>query len=460
MRETFGPFFYDPVDSAMRHALQREMRWTLGELFPDGRSLDLIYNPESDQLELVYFDGPETEIGTTIDVLGRDYEVAQINRAFVCASVWPSRLESSYGSTADFFAAIREVFAKCGFSEDVSVASAYFVFSTWFPELLPIAPCLLIRGPQSSAKCLLDILACLVRRPLHFGELDRSVLCCLPFALRPTLLFSRQSARGQTRGILSISSRPGCLLPRGTSVVNASYPMAIYGGAEFACDDLGGSVIPVHLMPILRRLPFLSARSRQELADQFQPKFAAYRAANHVAVGRSQFTAPEFTLETRMLARALGSCIVGSPEVQVGLKNILESCEEEARAEQCCDVRCLAIEALLAFCHTRPDAKVYVGEITAAIEEIQKSRGETGALKARQTGGILRSLGIHSKRNRQGFSMVLTEKMRRQIHELARDFKVEPLEQGEPPCSVCTELLAAPDKTEVAIEESEEAKGE
>jgi len=58
-----------------------------------------------------------------------------------------------------------------------------------------------------------------------------------------------------------------------------------------------------------------------------------------------------------------------------------------------------------------------------------------------------------------GFSFVLTEKMRRQAHELARDLEVAPLEQREPPCSLCAELLAAPDKTKVAIEENEEEKG-
>ena len=89
-----------------------------------------------------------------------------------------------------------------------------------------------------------------------------------------------------------------------------------------------------------------------------------------------------------------------------------------------------------------------------------KNSGETGALEARQIGEILRSLGIHSKRDRQGFSIVLTERMRRQVHDLARDFEVAPLEEGGASCSLCAELRAAPDRTKAAIAESEEAKGE
>jgi hypothetical protein len=69
-------------------------------------------------------------------------------------------------------------------------------------------------------------------------------------------------------------------------------------------------------------------------------------------------------------------------------------------------------------------------------------------------------MGMHSKRDGKGFSIVLTEKMRRQVHELARDFQIAPLEEGAASCGLCAELLAAPDKTKVDIAESEEAKGE
>lgn len=184
------------------------------------------------------------------------------------------------------------------------------------------------------------------------------------------------------------------------------------------------------------------------------------RAANHVTVRQSQFDLPELTPQTRVLARALRSCIVGSREVQAGLRNMLEACDEAARAAHSCDLRCIATQVLVSFAHSRPDAKVYVCEITEAIEGIQKIHGETGALEARRIGDTLRSLGIHSKRNGQGLSILLTENMRRQVHELARDFEVAPVEQGQPPCSLCAELLPTPGKTKVDIPESKERKGE
>jgi hypothetical protein len=204
----------------------------------------------------------------------------------------------------------------------------------------------------------------------------------------------------------------------------------------------------------------LSPEDHLRIANEFQPKLLAYRAANHLAVNRSTFDLPALSSEIRVLARTLGACVVGAPEIQADLKRILESYDAEVQAEQCCDVRCVAIEALLAFCHTRPDAKIYVGEVTRSVDEIQQSRGEAGALTARQIGEILRLLGIDSKRDGKGYSIVLTEKVRREVHEFARDFLVAPSEEGEAPCSLGAELLAATEKTRVATAESEVAKGE
>ena len=446
--------FSDVFDS--RRPLPRS---TTGELFPDGSCLDLIVPSESDQLQLVHVRGKESSIGAKFEVQGLVYVPEQIDPSFVRAMVLPAELKA-YESTSKLFTAIRDLFTEHGFSEDVSLLATHFVFATWFAELFAIAPCLVIGGPRSEALLLLDLLGCVVCRPLHFGDLERTILTCLPYGLQPTLLLSHQSTRPRAKELLAISSRRGCQLARGTNVVEAFHSKAIYCGTSLANDDLGGGAIRIHLAPIRGHLAVLSPEDQLRIANEFQPKLLAYRAANHVAVSRSTFDVPELSSEIRILARTLGACVIGAPEIQADLQRILESYDGEARAEHWCDVRCVAIEVLFAFCHTRPDAKVYVGEITAAIEEIQKNSGETGALEARQIGEILRSLGIHSKRDRQGFSIVLTERMRRQVHDLARDFEVAPLEEGGASCSLCAELLGAPDKTKVAIAESEEVKGE
>jgi len=434
-------------------------RSTAGELFPDGSCLDLILRSGSDQPDLVYVCGEKTSIDAKFEVQGLIYVTAQIDPSFVRATVLPAELKA-YESTSKLYTAIRDLFTERGFSKDVSVLTAHFAVATWLAELFVVAPCLVIGGPRSEALLLLDLLGCIVRRPLQVGDLERAILTCLPYELQRTLLLSHQSSRPRAKELLAISSHRGCQLARGTTVVNAFHSKAIYCGAPLTNDDLGGGAIRIHLSPIRGHRPALSPEDQLRIANEFQPKLLAYRAANHLAVNRSTFDLPALSSEIRVLARTLGACVVGAPEIQADLKRILESYDAEARAEHWCDVRCVAIEVLLAFCHTRPDAKIYVGEVTKSVDEIQQSRGEACALEARQIGEILRSLGIHSKRDGQGFSIVLTEKMRRQVHELARDFEVAPLDQSEPPCSLCAELLAAPGKTKVDIAESQEAKGE
>jgi hypothetical protein len=417
-------------------------RSTAGELFPDGSCLELILRPESDEMEFAFVRGQKTSVGTSFEVDGHTYAPAPIDSSFLRATVLPSGLKA-YGSTNQLFTEIRDLFTQFGFLEDVCLLASYFLLATWFTELLPIAPCFVINGPRSEALLLLDLLGCLVRRPLHFGEPERAVLSCLPYVLQPTLLFSDYSTKPRVKNLLAISSRRGYQLARGSNVVAAFYAKAIYCGAALANDDFGGAAIRAHLEVIRGRFPLLNSQNKLRIIAEFQPKLLAYRAATHVAVSQSEFDLPELSSDVRILARTLGVCVVGSPEIQAGLKRLLGSYDAGIRAERRYDVRYVAIESLFSFCHTRIDEKIYVGEVTKTVDEIQKSRGEGGAHSARQMGDVLRSLGFHAKRDGNGFSILLTENMRRYIHELARDFEIKALQESEGPCDLCTEYLAA-----------------
>jgi hypothetical protein len=441
MRDTLKPSSYDPLARAAATLCQRELHFTLGEFFADGSSIDVIYQRGADQLELVYVRGDKTTIDAMIEVQGRDYEPAPLNWTFVRSTEIPSRIDPSYGSTSDLFAAARDLFTRNGFADEVSLSTALFSFSTWFNELLPVAPCLAISGPRPEAMFLLDLVACVSRRPMRFASLDRAVLGSLPFDFRPTLLLSHQSAGRKAQELLSISDRPGCQLPWGTSVVNASLPKAIYGGTRFTYSDGGGCVIPVHLVPIRGHLPLLSAGRRRQIADEFQPKLLSYRARNHRAVSESEFDLPASASETRILGSVLGSCIAGAPEVRDELRRMLSCVDEELRAERCCDPRSVAGEVLLTLAHRRQGDKIYVGEVSKMVEELQKSREETGTVEPRKIGDVLRSIGIHPRRDRNGYSIVLSEKLRRQIHELASEFDIAVPEESTT-CSLCSELQA------------------
>jgi len=275
---------------------------------------------------------------------------------------------------------------------------------------------------------------------MRFVSLDSAVLGALPFDFRPTLLLSHQSALKKAQELLSISDRPGYQLPCGTSVVNASYPKAIYGGTRFTYDDGGGCVIPVHLVPLRGHLPILSAGKRRQVADEFQPKLLSYRARNHRAVSESEFDLPASASATWILGSVLGSCIVDASEVQNELRKMLSGVAEELRAERCCDPRSIASEALLTLAHRRQDDKIYVGEVSKMVEELQKSREEIDTVEPRKIGDVSRSIGIHPRRDRKGYSILPNEKLPGQLRELASEFEIATTTEDRTSCSLCTEL--------------------
>ena len=61
---------------------------------------------------------------------------------------------------------------------------------------------------------------------------------------------------------------------------------------------------------------------------------------------------PTFLTPLRMMARGLGACIVDAPHLQTDLVRLLESQRTLLQASRLLDLSCIAIEALLARCHS------------------------------------------------------------------------------------------------------------
>lgn len=357
---------------------------------------------------------------------------AEIDPSLLRATVLPHR-RAPCGSTNELFAATYDLFRCHGFSDAVAFLTTLFGFSTWFPEAYGIAPCLAITGPRAEAFLLLQLLECVVRHPLRVGEIDRAAVCSIPSGWQPTILIDHASDSRKSRDLLVISSHRGSHLPWKGGFADAFCAKAFYCGVSHGLEDFGTAAIRVHLTPSRGRLSILDAKSKSRISEELQPKFLDYRTANHVAVGESQFDLPNHSSDIRILARILGGCIVGAPGIQDRLVQMLEAEEEAVRAGCWRDERCIAIESMIFDCRTREQGKVYVGEIKKTAETIGRCRGESTALEARKIGDILRSLGLHPKRDGQGFSITLTENVRRHIDALARDFDVAALRESEAP---------------------------
>lgn len=415
---------------------------TTGELFSDGRGIELIRDAETGCLNLLFFDGETCTLAPRVEYMGRMYAPADVSPSILRAVTWPTK-STPYGSTDQLFTAVREPLTNHGFPTEVALCATYFVFPTWFPECLPAAPCLSITGPRPEANLLLQLLGCLVRRALPLAEVSRAGLCSLPMGLQPTLLIDLEHLSPSTRRLLSASNSPNAYVPWRGALVNLYSAKAIYRGDSLGDGLFGDAALRINLAPSRGRLPILDASTQQEIASELQSRLVAYRSRNIGKVRESEFDLPAFGSPTRILARVLGACIVDAPDLQAGLVPLLEEHEEKIRAARWVDLRCVVLEALVFHCHRGQEDRVYVGEITRTAAVIQKGRGETAQLEPRAIGHLLRSFGFCLRRDSKGWALALTDTVRRRIHRLARDFDLSAVREGVAMCGHCAEIVVA-----------------
>lgn len=350
--------------------------------------------------------------------------------------------DAGYPSTVDLFAGVFGIFKACGFPDKVASTLAYFTFSTWFSACLPFAPCLLITSARAEARLLLELLECVVHRPLPLFELTRGDFLSIDMNSGSTLLIDQEGISESLWRLLRASNCRNAQIPAARSMRKIYCAKAIYLGSESNDLGIGDSVLRMNLSPLRGRLPILEADEKKELSAEFQTKMEAYRQRYFVQVRDARFDLPGFSSAIRVLARVLGAPIVAAPELQAALGPLLRDYEESIRAELWRDPKCVVIEAVLFYSHKAEAERAHVGEITRVANVIRKGRGESMQLGAKEVGVIVRQLGLSPIRDRKGFAIRLNESIRRDIHRLAAQFAVATVQEGSIWCPHCAEFFA------------------
>ncbi len=421
---------------------RRPVTWTTGEFFPDGRCIELLRDPKSGRATLLSYDGANSTIAPRVKTRGNVYLPAVLEPSFLRAITLPST-STDYGSTLELFTAVRAPLIAYGFTEEVALPAAYFVFSTWFPDCLPTAPYLAITGSRPEAGLLLRLLECTVRHPLRLAEITRSALCSLPLDWQLTLLIDDEPTSRSSRSLLAASNDRGAFISWKGRLINVFCAKAVYRGLALNDGDFDGAALHINVPPSRGRLPILDAEAQREITEKLQPMMQAYRCRNLAKVRESTVDFPEFESKLRILARVLGAGIVDAPQLLADLEQLLSGYEDQARAERWRDWRCVTIEALLFHTHSAGKNKVHIGKITTTARRILKGRGENASFEPETIGAIVRLLGFTPKRDSKGFALHLTEHVRRWIHELARAYDVAAVQEGVALCPLCTEILLA-----------------
>jgi hypothetical protein len=142
------------------------------------------------------------------------------------------------------------LFRKLNFADSDSRLLAAFSMITWLTDFLPVAPTVVISGPDQAAGVeVLLLLRCLCRRALLLAEITPSSYRSLPLRLSPTLLMNQPELKPALSRVLSASSHRGVHLPgnRGT-LVDAFGPKVIFGGTELG-DRLQEGSLRISMAP-------------------------------------------------------------------------------------------------------------------------------------------------------------------------------------------------------------------
>jgi hypothetical protein len=410
---------------------------TGGIAFPDGHCIELI---KDDVGSLAFLDSRSNKFHQQIDLAGQKYVPPILPPSMLEALTLPTK-RTDCGSTVEMFAQICIFFLGHGVSEDAAKVATYFAFASWFPESLPVAPCLIITATEAEASIFFQLLTCVVRHALSLADINVATFDCLPMHVQPTMLISY--VHPSMWRVLSASNYPHANLPCRKYIIDIYCTKAVYSGSTVG-GTCGDAILNINCSLSGEKLPVINSASLEKIAAHFQPKLLDYRLKHALQVREADFDAKTLPIPLRMLARALGSCIVDAPELQADIVRLLESQGEDLRANRLLDPICVAIEAMFAHCHgENGSTRVGVSEIATTATAIMADRGETTVFESKRMGTQLRLLGFRPKRDSQGYAVHLTPDVRLLIHRLARDHEVGDSERGVPGCAYCAEVTSA-----------------
>jgi hypothetical protein len=238
-------------------------------------------------LKLMKWNNGKAEINAYFDDNGRCIHPGKIYSAIRKAVLLPNYPIPS-PSTRALFEAVKSMFEQqAELRQPTSSLLTYWSFMSWFADVLPLAPTLVITGNEFQADLLLRALSCVCRYPIMLAGLSPGMLRMLPTdTLVPTLLIYETRLKGGAESLLHSSQAPGYFVPIRGSVQDLYCPKAIYVG-ERVGRSLGGMSIHVNLLPsstaVLKR--FLP---RKIVAD-YQNRLLAYRVKNYHKIRDSDF---------------------------------------------------------------------------------------------------------------------------------------------------------------------------
>jgi hypothetical protein len=298
--------------------------------------------------------------------------------------------------------------------------------STWFREVLQVFPILLLSGPAVEAFSVLKVLDELCHQPVLLAGFKRGDLKNLRGG---TLLIAEPNLDNRTAALLGNLTNRNFLLVEDCSLLGCAGSMAIYLGEDSAIKKIPHS-IHIHAAPALDH-DVAAHRSAQEKIDGFRKRIHEYSTRHLARVRSLEFNPCGLSPEASVISNALGSCIVGAPQLQSQLVALLKPQAQQQIADRSSGDEALVLGAALALCRL-DKGEVFVKEIATEVNRLLGARGETRQLSPEKVGHKLKKVGVFTRRlSHAGNGLTLDQPTRMRLREVAAAYLGEDLIQGD-----------------------------
>lgn len=398
-------------------------RLTFGEILSSGAVIELLSGSR-----LLLWNGTSPIVATEVEFDGTTYVPRDLGE-------WRSiSLPASFGDPPEpeeLVLGLERMLGEYGLEQTSARLASFFVLATWFADLLPWVPSVIVHGPVDEGLQLLQALTRLCRRGIFLPRVSARLLDSIPRSLWPTIVVAGPTLHRNAQDSLRASSRRLCCPAKDA----LAYSRVLYCSENNV--DMWLSAISIHInVPQSGLIPATAGDVRTE---RLVSLLLGYRLRHLEAVRASDSDAPQFHANMRSIARGLLACVTGSIKLHAEILDLLIELDEEYRGEQDGTVRNVLIETLLSFCHEQPSAPVFVHDISERLAAIFEGRGDHIRISPRAVGAGMKFLGIRTRRvaGGAGRGLCFDASSCARIHRLAAQFGI-PLDQEKVRnCQLC-----------------------